>query len=182
MPTASTNYGTGRRKTSTARVFLRKGSGNINVNERTLDEFFGRKTARMIVRQPLEAVQPGQELRRRRHGQGRRHHRPGRRDPPRPDPRADRVRRDAAQDAARRWLRDPRRPRSRAQEGRLPQGPSRHAVLEALIAIPSPLLIGGSSSGRTTDSDSVNLGSNPSPPAKTRRARESGPFRLAGTR
>ena len=52
----STNYGTGRRKTSTARVFLRKGSGNINVNSRTLDEFFGRKTARMIVRQPLEAV------------------------------------------------------------------------------------------------------------------------------
>jgi small subunit ribosomal protein S9 len=53
----STNYGTGRRKTSTARVFLRAGSGNITVNERTLDEFFGRKTARMIVRQPLELVQ-----------------------------------------------------------------------------------------------------------------------------
>ncbi len=52
----STNYGTGRRKTSTARVFLRKGNGNIRVNDRTLDEFFGRKTARMIVRQPLEAV------------------------------------------------------------------------------------------------------------------------------
>jgi small subunit ribosomal protein S9 len=52
----STNYGTGRRKTSTARVFLRKGTGNIRVNNRTLDEFFGRKTARMIVRQPLEAV------------------------------------------------------------------------------------------------------------------------------
>jgi small subunit ribosomal protein S9 len=56
MPTSS-NYGTGRRKTATARVFLRKGSGNIRVNERTLDEFFGRKTARMIVRQPLEVVQ-----------------------------------------------------------------------------------------------------------------------------
>lgn len=54
MPT--TNYGTGRRKTSTARVFLRAGQGNIRVNDRTLDEFFGRKTARMIVRQPLEAV------------------------------------------------------------------------------------------------------------------------------
>jgi small subunit ribosomal protein S9 len=50
------NYGTGRRKSSAARVFLRKGSGNIRVNNRTLDEFFGRKTARMIVRQPLEAV------------------------------------------------------------------------------------------------------------------------------
>lgn len=52
----STNYGTGRRKTSTARVFLRKGNGNISVNAKTLDDFFGRKTARMIVRQPLEAV------------------------------------------------------------------------------------------------------------------------------
>ncbi|GAB2503184.1 30S ribosomal protein S9 [Lysobacter humi (ex Lee et al. 2017)] len=48
------NYGTGRRKSSTARVFLRKGSGQITVNQRPLDEFFGRETARMIVRQPLE--------------------------------------------------------------------------------------------------------------------------------
>ena len=52
----STQYGTGRRKTSTARVFLRKGNGKIVVNDRTLDEFFGRKTSRMIVRQPLEVV------------------------------------------------------------------------------------------------------------------------------
>ena len=51
------NYGTGRRKSSTARVFLRKGSGTISVNERPLDEFFGRQTARMIVRQPLELTQ-----------------------------------------------------------------------------------------------------------------------------
>lgn len=58
----STNYGTGRRKTSTARVFLRKGSGVINVNSRSLDEFFGRKTARMIVRQPLEAVNMDQSF------------------------------------------------------------------------------------------------------------------------
>ena len=52
----SNNYGTGRRKTSTARVYLRPGNGNITVNDRSLDEFFGRKTARMIVRQPLELV------------------------------------------------------------------------------------------------------------------------------
>jgi small subunit ribosomal protein S9 len=52
----STNYGTGRRKTSTARVYLRPGTGNITVNQRSLDAFFGRKTARMIVRQPLELV------------------------------------------------------------------------------------------------------------------------------
>ena len=51
------NYGTGRRKSSTARVFLRKGSGNITINGRPLDEFFGRETARMIVRQPLELTQ-----------------------------------------------------------------------------------------------------------------------------
>ncbi|MGD8379647.1 MAG: 30S ribosomal protein S9 [Gammaproteobacteria bacterium] len=49
-------YGTGRRKTSTARVFLRPGSGKIVVNAKPLDEYFGRKTARMIVRQPLELV------------------------------------------------------------------------------------------------------------------------------
>ena len=49
-------YGTGRRKTSTARVFLRAGDGNIMVNNRPLDTFFGRKTARMIVRQPLELM------------------------------------------------------------------------------------------------------------------------------
>ena len=48
------NYGTGRRKSSTARVFVRSGSGSITVNGRPLDEFFGRETARMIVRQPLE--------------------------------------------------------------------------------------------------------------------------------
>jgi len=50
-------YGTGRRKTSSARVFLRKGNGQITVNRKPLDEFFGRKTAQMIVRQPLELVE-----------------------------------------------------------------------------------------------------------------------------
>jgi small subunit ribosomal protein S9 len=47
------NYGTGRRKTSSARVFLKPGNGDIVVNGRPLDVFFGRETARMIVRQPL---------------------------------------------------------------------------------------------------------------------------------
>jgi len=54
---ATQYYGTGRRKTSTARVFLTSGSGNITVNKRTLDGFFGREVARMIVRQPLELVE-----------------------------------------------------------------------------------------------------------------------------
>tara|TARA_B110000014_G_scaffold264151_1_gene263671 strand:- start:1470 stop:1859 length:390 start_codon:yes stop_codon:yes gene_type:complete len=49
-------YGTGRRKSSAARVFLRSGTGRVLVNNRTLDEYFGRETARMIVRQPLEVV------------------------------------------------------------------------------------------------------------------------------
>ena len=48
---------TGRRKSSTARVFLKPGSGQIKVNNRSLDEYFGRETARMIVRQPLETAQ-----------------------------------------------------------------------------------------------------------------------------
>jgi small subunit ribosomal protein S9 len=50
-------YGTGRRKTSTARVFLRTGTGNITINGRTIDEYFGREVARMIVRQPLELTE-----------------------------------------------------------------------------------------------------------------------------
>lgn len=54
---SSSYYGTGRRKTSTARVFLTSGKGNITINENTLDQYFGRKTARMIVRQPLELTQ-----------------------------------------------------------------------------------------------------------------------------
>jgi small subunit ribosomal protein S9 len=49
-------YATGRRKSSSARVFLSTGSGQINVNGRPLDEYFGRETARMLVRQALEAV------------------------------------------------------------------------------------------------------------------------------
>jgi small subunit ribosomal protein S9 len=54
--TQQNHYGTGRRKTATARVYLKPGTGRITVNDRSLDEFFGRETGRMIVRQPLEAV------------------------------------------------------------------------------------------------------------------------------
>ena len=49
-------YSTGRRKTSAARVFLQRGSGNIVVNGKAVDDYFGRETARMVVRQPLDAV------------------------------------------------------------------------------------------------------------------------------
>ena len=54
---ATQYYGTGRRKTSTARVFMTPGTGAITVNSRTLDVYFGRETARMIVRQPLELTE-----------------------------------------------------------------------------------------------------------------------------
>ena len=53
---SQTNYATGRRKSSAARVFLTTGSGNITVNGRPLDRFFGHETARMIVRQPLQTA------------------------------------------------------------------------------------------------------------------------------
>jgi small subunit ribosomal protein S9 len=53
----NSHYGTGRRKTSTARVYLQPGTGRITINHRPLEEFFGRETGRMIVRQPLETAQ-----------------------------------------------------------------------------------------------------------------------------
>ncbi|MDF0534751.1 30S ribosomal protein S9 [Shewanella yunxiaonensis] len=59
---ATQYYGTGRRKTSTARVFAKAGSGNIVVNKRPLDVYFGRETARMVVRQPLELVEMTDKL------------------------------------------------------------------------------------------------------------------------
>ena len=137
----STNYGTGRRKSSTARVHMAAGKGVITVNDRALDEFFGRETGRMMVMQPLELVQmvdkfdisvtvagggiTGQAGAIR-HG----------------ITRADRLRRDAALAAAQGRLRHARCARGGAQEGRSPQGPPRSAVLQALstqaAAVSSP--------------------------------------------
>lgn len=63
MATARKNhYGTGRRKTATARVYLKPGKGNIIINDRTLDQYFGRETSRMVVRQPLEATELGSKF------------------------------------------------------------------------------------------------------------------------
>lgn len=53
---AETHYATGRRKSSTARVFLTSGSGNVTINTRSLEDYFGRETSRMVVRQPLELL------------------------------------------------------------------------------------------------------------------------------
>ncbi|MEN9527736.1 MAG: ribosomal protein [Pseudomonadota bacterium] len=58
----ATNYGTGRRKTSTARVHLKPGTGKIVINDRPIDVFFGRETGRMIVRQPLELTEMTQRF------------------------------------------------------------------------------------------------------------------------
>lgn len=60
--TQTQNRGTGRRKTATARVIIRPGKGNITINGKTLEDYFGRKTSRMIVRQPLEATQMLEKL------------------------------------------------------------------------------------------------------------------------
>ncbi len=60
--TATQYYGTGRRKTSTARVFITKGTGAIKINGRTIEEYFGREVARMIVRQPLELLDAAEEF------------------------------------------------------------------------------------------------------------------------
>ena len=59
---SETYYGTGRRKTSTARVYLKRGTGNITVNSRPINEFFGRKTGEMIVRQPLHVVNANEQF------------------------------------------------------------------------------------------------------------------------
>lgn len=54
---ADTYYATGRRKSSTARVFMKAGSGNLTINTRSLEDYFGRETSRMVVQQPLELVE-----------------------------------------------------------------------------------------------------------------------------
>lgn len=59
---SETYYGTGRRKTSTARVFLSSGSGEITINGRSLDDYFGREVARMIVRQALEVADAAEKF------------------------------------------------------------------------------------------------------------------------
>ena len=56
MAATEQHYSTGRRKTSTARVFIRPGKGEITINKNPIEKYFGRETARMMVRQPLELV------------------------------------------------------------------------------------------------------------------------------
>ena len=136
----SQNYGTGRRKSSTARVFLRKGTGTITVNDRPLDEFFGRETARMIVRQPLELTKNTEtfDIKVTTSGGG-------------ITGQAGAIRLGIARALLRvaGEFRDPLKKagyltRGRAQEGRPAQGPPRHPVLQALsdacAGVPAPAL------------------------------------------
>lgn len=60
--TTPTNYGTGRRKTAAARVFIRPGKGRVLVNNKPLDEYFGRETSRMVVLQPLQLTEMADRL------------------------------------------------------------------------------------------------------------------------
>ena len=121
----SNNYGTGRRKSAVARVFIKPGKGDIVVNGKPVDEFFSRETGRMVVRQPLELTKTTRQLRH--HGQRRRRRRvgPGRRGAPRHHARADRVRCVAQAGAQEGGAGHARCARGRAQEGRPAQGAPR---------------------------------------------------------
>ena len=127
-------YGTGRRKTSSARVYLRQGTGKVSINGRTLDEFFGRETGRMIVQQPFGAVQLDGKFDVDAHVEG------GGITGQAGAIRHGITRALMAYDetlrlaVAQSRIRDPRCARSRAQEGWPPQGAPRHAVLQTLIA------------------------------------------------
>ena len=100
------NYGTGRRKSSVARVFIKKGSGQILVNGKPVEQYFGRQTSIMIVKQPLmlTANDAAFDIKVNVHGGWR--VRPGRRGAPRHHPRADRLRRGPQARPEPCWLRD----------------------------------------------------------------------------
>ena len=139
------NYGTGRRKSSAARVFLRKGSGSIVVNGKPLDQFFGRETSRMIVRQPLELTQNVDkfDVLVTVEGGGM----TGQAGAIRLGIARALVEYDESAEvaAAQGRFHDARRARSRAQEGRPAQGPPRDAVLEALMRLPPKRRLAGAS-------------------------------------
>ena len=126
------NYGTGRRKSAVARVFIKPGNGKIVVNDKPVDEFFARETGRMVVRQPLVLTNHETTFDIMVNVDRRRRIRPGRRGAPRHHARADRLRRGAEAGAVEGRARHARRARSGAQEGRPAQGAPPQAVLEAL--------------------------------------------------
>ena len=128
------NYGTGRRKSSVARVFMKKGTGQILVNGKPVEEYFGRQTSIMVVRQPLllTANDAAFDVKVNVHGGGE----TGQAGAVRHGITRALIDYDAAlkRDAEPGRLRDPRRPRGRAQEGRPARRPPPQAVQQALIA------------------------------------------------
>ena len=125
-------YGTGRRKTSVARVFLKTGTGKFIVNEKSVDEFFSRDTGRMVVRQPLVLTNHEQTFDIMVNVTGGGESGPGGRSPARHHPRADRLRCATQAHAVQGGPGDARRAGSRAEEGRPAQGPTPQAVQQAL--------------------------------------------------
>jgi small subunit ribosomal protein S9 len=87
------NYGTGRRKSSVARVFMKKGTGQILVNGKAVEQYFGRQTSIMVVKQPLMLTNNGEAFDLKVNVQGRRRVGSSRCSAPRHHPRADRLRR-----------------------------------------------------------------------------------------
>lgn len=104
------NYGTGRRKSSVARVFIKRGTGKIVINGRDLNEFFKRETGRMIVMQPLQLTENVETFDIMVNVTRRRRIRPGRCCAPRHHPRSDRLRRRSQARSVGCRPRDPRRP------------------------------------------------------------------------
>ena len=125
-------YGTGRRKTSVARVWIRPGSGRVIVNRRAFEDYFPRETLRMIIAQPLPGHEHRGAVRPALHGRRRRAHGPGRRRAPRARPRARPLRREAALAAQEGRPPHPRPAHARAQEVRPAGRAAEVPVLQAL--------------------------------------------------
>src|SRR6516162_7777713 len=121
-------YGTGRRKSAVARVFLKQGSGKFTVNDAPVDEFFTRETGRMIVRQPLRLVnhEATFDIMVNVHGGGE----------------------SGQAGAVEGRFGHARRARSRAKEGRPPQGPAPETVLETLTGRPFDRIAGAAKAAR----------------------------------
>lgn len=102
------NYGTGRRKSAVARVFIKSGKGDIVVNGKPVADYFARETSLMMIRQPLELTNHGATFDIKVNVVGGGETGQGRRRSPRHHPRADRLRRDAQADPVEGWPGDPR--------------------------------------------------------------------------
>ena len=156
------NISVGRRKESVARVRLAPGTGNITINGRTMDVYFGRETSKMILVEPLKLVDQMGKLDVFVTARGRRALGPGRRDPPRHQPRPLRPQPRVPAHPQEGRVHDARRARGRAQEVRPPRRPQALPVLEALEP--------GRSAPRFTTVDRPRGGRPSCVPARARRS------------